>query len=571
MTNIPSTAVTTVHAPVTTPTTFAAPYNTAQTHLNVPSTTTTSSESIENAWTEHLSPAGVHYYYNSITKESTYDKPEALKKKGPTIQSASTTPVSTVAAVSAPAAVAAWAEYTDPNTGKKYYSNGVTTSWEKPTELSTVSSTSTKADTEPEELARKKKKVTKKESPYSNKEEAVAAFKGLLLAKDIAPSLKWHEVTKVCGSDPRWEDTEVALTTGERKQALAEYQTKRANELRTMERQERARAKEAFNKLLSSSLPAMEGFSASNSRFSDFRDSLSKDDRFHAVADESIRESLFLDFCEEQRKREERKKRNQRRDAQEAFVEFLREKNESGALTYASTWESFVASLDERDQKDSRFAVISERSDQDRQLFFADFVIELQTEEDHKRRRIREARERAELEQQKAYREHLAQLAEEGKLLPASRWRNVEELVSSHPSFAPVQAQGRDAPGDIFEEFANTWNSTYRSDRTFLSQLVYPSSKSDEIVKAETTYDEFTQALLHRASESGTPDVYAKTKEIIHLSDPVSSARLYFNELSMRARGVAGPAVFRKGSALRRRDSESSEDEGEIVEDGEML
>ena len=131
---------------------------------------------------------------------------------------------------------------------------------------------------------------------------------------------------------------EDALTVGERRQALAEYQTKRANELRNLERQEKNRAKEAFDQLLTDVISAVSGFSAWTSRFSDVRATLAKDDRFHAVADEETRESLFLDFCEEYRKRDERKKRNKKREAQDAFLSFLSEKEDSGGITFASTW-----------------------------------------------------------------------------------------------------------------------------------------------------------------------------------------------------------------------------------------
>lgn len=489
------------------------------------------------------------YYYNSLTAKSDYLKPEALKKRD------------------ASKLDSKWKEYTDSSSGRKYYSDGVTTTWEKPSELK-VTSVGTLDKDDDDEISPKKKKK-RKETEFGSKEEAIAAFKGLLLAKDISPTLKWHEVAKLCGSDSRWEACEDVLTPGERKQALAEYQTKRANELRTVERQERARAKDIFNQLLKSVLPTAKGFSPWNSKFEDVREFLAKDDRFHAVAEEGTRESLFLDFCEEYRKLGERKRKSKRRDSHEAFLAFLDEKAEDGVLSFASTWETFLGKLSEQDRADTRFVVSLERSDEDRQLYFADFVIELQAREDDKRRRIRDARQRAEQEQREAFLARLANLAAAGKLLPASRWRHVEELVVSDPTFAPVAAQDREGPREIFEEFADKWNLEYRRDRTFLSQLVYPAATTDALVKADTSFDEFSKALLERASE--TPEKYATTRAIINKRDPVSSAQLYYNELSMRARGVSGPAFIRRGSSLRRKDSESSEDEGEIVEEGELL
>ena len=284
-----------------------------------------SKEQIDKAWGEHTAPSGIKYYHNSVTKESTYTKPAAMFTQQPATESPKTS-------------VRPWKEYEDAATGKKYYSNGVATTWEKPAAFESEHEMATPPEqTEPAKKKRKKPEA-KKESEFNNRDEAIAAFKGLLLAKAIAPTLKWNEVAKICSSDSRWDACEDALSVGERRQALAEYQTKRANELKALERQERIRAKEAFGQLLAEVLPSVQGFSALSSRFSDVRISLSKDDRFYAVQEEETRESLFLDFCEEFRKREERKKRNRKRETHEAFNSFLNEREETGVLSFASTW-----------------------------------------------------------------------------------------------------------------------------------------------------------------------------------------------------------------------------------------
>jgi pre-mRNA-processing factor 40 len=283
-----------------------------------------SKQQTEDAWKEFTAPSGVKYYHNAITKESTYTKPEALAKNDPP----TTQP---------PQQERQWQEYEDASTGKKYYSDGASTTWKKPAGFQSPAEVAQPSE-ESEPPRTKKRSISKRETGFSSKDEAVAAFKGLLLAKGIAPTLKWNEVVKFCSSDSRWEACKDVLSVGERRQALAEYQTKRANELRNQERQEKIRAKDAFGQLLTDVLPSVSGFSAWSSRFAEIRSSLAKDDRFHAVAEEGTRESLFLDFCEEFRKRDERKKRSKKREAQEAFQSVLAEKEEAGDLTFASTW-----------------------------------------------------------------------------------------------------------------------------------------------------------------------------------------------------------------------------------------
>jgi hypothetical protein len=306
-----------------------------QAATTVPTPTTNfTNEQIDQAWKEYTSPFGVNYYHNTATGESTYTKPNVLAK-----QAAAATPPPTVSSKRS------WHEYEDAASGKTYYSDGVTTTWEKPAGFKSETEKTKVKEVQPEPQAKKKKAGPKIETVFNNREEAIAAFKGLLLAKGLAPTLKWHEVVKLCSSDSRWEACEDALTVGERRQALAEYQTKRANELRTLERQERIRAKEAFGKLLTETLPLVPSFSAWSSNFSDVRTALSKDDRFYAVEEEGTRESLFLDFCEEFRKREERKKRSKKRDAHDALLSFFKEREEGGSLSFASTWYAAMTSF----------------------------------------------------------------------------------------------------------------------------------------------------------------------------------------------------------------------------------
>jgi pre-mRNA-processing factor 40 len=214
-------------------------------------------------------------------------------------------------------------------------------------------------------------------------------------------------------------------------------------------------------------------------------------------------------------------------------------------------------------------------SDSDRQLYFADHVIELQAAEDEKRRRIRDARRRAEKAQRDAYREVIRIMAIEGAIIPSTRWRNVEDVITADPTFLPVQEQDHEAPREIFEDFVEDWNVLYRRDRSFLSHLVQSFSKKGTHVTPDTGYEVFTKKLLEAAAYS--PEVYADTRRVINREEPVSSARLHFNELVLRAKEDADEAAksFRsktgfKGQLRRGSTEDSSEDEGEIVEDGEV-
>eukprot|EP00535_Pseudo-nitzschia_heimii_P002093 CAMPEP_0197182504 /NCGR_PEP_ID=MMETSP1423-20130617/6431_1 /TAXON_ID=476441 /ORGANISM="Pseudo-nitzschia heimii, Strain UNC1101" /LENGTH=765 /DNA_ID=CAMNT_0042632935 /DNA_START=493 /DNA_END=2790 /DNA_ORIENTATION=+ len=547
--------------------------NASSTNLSTATVTASSDRKVEEAWKEYTAPGGLKYYYNEISKVSTYHKPDALKQDatlnrvGAAVTGSSSTNSSSKKRT--------WQEHQDVSTGRKYYSDGVKTTWEKPEDFvspdTIVANTSALVKREEQNLrensTRKKKKGSngdEKINVYSNKKEATTAFKGFLLAKGISPTMKWNEVLKVCESDPRWDSYDQILSLGERRQALAEYQTKRTNEIRNEQRQERIRAKEAFGQLLTDVLRSISGFSARTSRFEDVRNTLSKDDRFFAVEDESTRESLFLDFCDDFKKREERTKRNRKREAQESFVSFLQEREEGGTLTYASTWESFLISLSEEEKIDSRFVVSKSLSNSDRELHFADFVIGLQKVEDDKRRRIQDARRRAEKAQRDQYRELLCKMATDKIIFPYSRWREVEDFLVKEDSYKLVESQDRVAPREIFEVFVEEWDSLYRRERNFLLRLLRSPSRPDIVISAVTTFEDFKKIIAQESAYSS--DIQNEAFRIFNRREPVSTARLLFDELTVQTVDAK-----RHGSRRGSTNDDSSEDEGEIIEDGEVV
>ncbi len=528
----------------------------------VHTTTNTINNNNSSVWSEFTSPAGVKYYYNSVTKESTYEKPAGFVSP----QLASTNPQQATTISSQ------WQEYIDKATGKKYYSDGVITTWEKPASLTDptlpLSTDKASSSTSTSDPPSKRLKVSARpKSEFGSKEEAIAAFKGFLIAKDVPPTLKWGELTKLYSSDPRWMICEDALATGERKQALAEYQTKRANELRQLERQEKIRAREAFMELLTDSLPKLKSLSSWKTSFADIRDSLTRDDRFHAVADESTRESLFLDFCEEIRKRDERKMRDQRRQAKDSFIAFLSEKQKGGYLSFASTWNSFVASLDENDKNDERFGESIHRSDSERELYFAEFVHDLQAFEDDKRWRRRDVKRRSGDAERDTYEDFLCRLArDDEKLFPWSGWRDIEDEITVDSSYRALYELDSDAPKVVFEEFVSEWNHRYRKDQEVLAELLRPTSHTKLVVDRETSYDTFKNGILETAQRS--PGLLDEINSIISQAEPVSSAKVFLKETQLKS--GTGRSVIRRTGALRIGHYDSSEDEGEITEDTEI-
>ncbi|KAL7574481.1 hypothetical protein ACA910_015845 [Epithemia clementina (nom. ined.)] len=491
-----------------------------------------------------------------------------------------------------------WTEYIDSTTGKTYYSNGVTSQWTKPQSMVEAEQLTPKrgkqdgeddADSEPPRKMRKKNGENIPE--FASKESALEAFKKLLADRDVTPAQKWGEVVKLfsgSGESPIWEGCQKALTTGERKQALAEYQTKLANDLRAKERQERQRSKEAYLKLLSEILPtvssrhAASGSNKSYLSFQDVQGLLQKDDRYHAIENDATREALFVEFWEEYRKREERKKLHEKREEEDRFLDMLKELNEEGILTCAasstSNWDSFVVSLESSVRaKYSRFMASSSPSDtstttsattttcldrQERDFLFGRFLDDLQQAEEENHRRSQEDRRQIEMDQREFFMETLVRLARDGYILPNSSYSSVvDSVLSEESSFVELHQHDRDRPRELFEDFVNDWNELYRGDRLFLSDIVrraYEKMGRNIVSDNDESYEAFCQALLDEAS--GSANTHQRVYRIISEKSPVSSAQLYFNEMRQSRKSV-------QSQPQRGTEEDSSEDEGEIAEE----
>ena len=301
-----------------------------------------SQEPKSSAWSEHIAPSGVKYYYNSIAKESTYERPAELDG----VVEPSHKNVAIPATPSSTASVQrSWKEYKDPTTGKTYYSDGVTSTWVKPLELGGGSGT---VDSQVLEEGAKRQQRQQNEHfcSYATQEEAHEAFRSLLIDKQVGPTAKWAVVVKACSSDARWN---ACTTLGQRKQLLAEYQTKRAKEEKEEKRLAVLQARRDFREMLLQKLPPQlatgkggagsgGGSAALGTQYSDQRERLMADERFFGVEEESTRQELFYDYIEEMKKREERIKAAKKKAVKDNFLAFLQEKEEAGSLTYSATW-----------------------------------------------------------------------------------------------------------------------------------------------------------------------------------------------------------------------------------------
>jgi len=98
-----------------------------------------------------------------------------------------------------------------------------------------------------------------------------------------------------------------------------------------------------------------------------------------------------------------------------------------------------------------------------------------------------------------------------------------------------------------------------------LSRLLRPPGKPDVVISAGATFESFKKIITNESVYSS--EIQNETFRIVSRENPISSARLLFEELTAKTVDVKRCGGSRRGSAK----DDSSEDEGEIIEDGEVI
>jgi len=396
-----------------------------------------------------------------------------------------------------------WKIYKEAKSGKEYYSDGVTSTWEKPADFCDDSDKKSKS----EENSANGDSNHNDElfTSFGSKKEGKEVFVQLLREKGVGSSSKWQEVVKQCSNDYRWNACE---SKSERKQALAEFQGKCLKEDRERKRIEEKQARDNFHELLSE----IKGIDI-HSRFDDFVGELSSDSRWHEVAEESQREEYFYDYIDDLEKKGIRDKRWAQKLALDNFIALLKASN----VSCSSTWRSFYDSLDRKKREDPSIAAIS--SDHEKQRYFADYVADLRRSENEEKRKLR-LTESADIEE---FRNFLVELSKKRTITLSSSWDSTRDNLKSEDSYGKLEKHGKSLLKLTFEDHMKDLRYTYRRDRAFISHLV---SQNVSKLSKGMAYEEFRDFLLDASGKAFESDCQ---KVLNRLS--ISSAEICYEEL----------------------------------------
>jgi pre-mRNA-processing factor 40 len=462
------------------------------------------------AWTEHTHNDGRRYYYNRITKQSSWDKPECLKTESERLNTT------------------VWKEYKTAD-GRDYYFNPATKQsvWEMPAELKRLRGLDKEEQKEEEE---------KEEEPqWKTKQERRDAFKELLEEKIVKASAKWDEALKLIQDDYRFN---ALNTAGERKQVFTEYQAQRKKKDKEEEREKKKRAKDDF-------IEALQGWKdlKPSTRYKDVAEHF-VDEEWFPLIDEEERDELYQDFMDEQEKKQKEERRKQRKE----YVEKIKSMYDSlEKITVLSRWRDVQDAL--RDDETFRWLSKLEALTSWEEWVKDNEKSELDGKSKDKFRAERKKRD--------AFRELLRERVAAGKITMSTRWEDVVPAVKEDSRYKDLLGQPGSTAHDLFDDYLEELGDKYKEGRAKIKKMAKAKGLQ---VSATSTYDWFSSQLK---GEDGFQDIadehrrevfetlLAKAKEQAEDEEKnAKKSRKRFVELLQKTREVTAKTSYESAAKI---------------------
>uniref|UniRef100_A0A8C0ZHC3 Pre-mRNA-processing factor 40 homolog A n=1 Tax=Cyanistes caeruleus TaxID=156563 RepID=A0A8C0ZHC3_CYACU len=438
----------------------------------------------KSTWTEHKSPDGRTYYYNTETKQSTWEKPDDLKT--PAEQLLSKCP---------------WKEYKS-DSGKPYYYNSQTkeSRWAKPKELedlegkrvldlyfyqyvlinyiiyfnSTKISWGASAKKEDEEAQPVKKTYT-----WNTKEEAKQAFKELLKEKRVPSNASWEQAMKMIINDPRYS---ALAKLSEKKQAFNAYKVQTEKEEKEEARSKYKEAKESFQRFLENheKMTSTTRYKKAEQMFGEMEvwNAISERDRLEIYED-----VLFFLSKKEKEQAKQLRKRNW-----EALKNIL---DNMANVTYCTTWSEAQQYL----MDNPTFAEDEELQNMDKEdalICFEEHIRALEKEEEEEKQKSLLRERRRQRKNRESFQLFLDELHEHGQLHSMSSWMELYPAISSDIRFTSMLGQPGSTALDLFKFYVEDLKARYHDEKKIIKDIL---KDKGFVVEVNTSFEDFVTVI----------------------------------------------------------------------------
>ncbi|XP_055543926.1 pre-mRNA-processing factor 40 homolog A [Wyeomyia smithii] len=490
---------------------------------------------VVSEWTEHKAPDGRVYYYNSVSKQSLWEKPDELKSPAEKLLSQ-----------------CPWKEYKS-DQGKVYYHNVNTkeSQWVAPPEylelkekveaekvaaeaakaaaLKTVAPgaipmmippvvlpvmspalvatdsvpslsgvtpgsaensssaldqamAATLASIEvPEDPAPKKEEEEKpvvEEEPtveFKDKKEAIEAFKEFLREKNIPSSSSWEQCVKLVQKDPKFN---VFKKLQEKKQAFNAYKTQKQKDEKEEQRLKIKKSKEELEKFLMTSekMNASLKYYRCDEMFANL-------DVWKSVP-ELDRRDIYDDCIFNLAKREKEEARVLKKRNMRVLGELLEAMT---SVTYQTTWsEAQVMLLENTSFKNDVNLLGMDK--EDALIVFEEHIRTLEREEDEDKEREKKRVKRQQRKNRDQFLALLDGLHEEGKLTSMSLWVELYPIISADLRFSAMLGQIGSTPLDLFKFYVENLKARFHDEKKIIKEIL---KEKEFLVQSGTTFEDF--------------------------------------------------------------------------------
>uniref|UniRef100_A0A669PJD7 Pre-mRNA-processing factor 40 homolog A n=1 Tax=Phasianus colchicus TaxID=9054 RepID=A0A669PJD7_PHACC len=497
----------------------------------------------KSTWTEHKSPDGRTYYYNTETKQSTWEKPDDLKT--PAEQLLSKCP---------------WKEYKS-DSGKPYYYNSQTkeSRWAKPKELEdlegnvcdkdeqrrgwqriancamaklcyqsigvtnllalgSVSSTSpalfplypsffpayvagwvntlslhqaTLSSSQIHLLkslifiysASKKEgddaQPVKKTYTWNTKEEAKQAFKELLKEKRVPSNASWEQAMKMIINDPRYS---ALAKLSEKKQAFNAYKVQTEKEEKEEARSKYKEAKESFQRFLENHEKM-----TSTTRYKKAEQMFGEMEVWNAIS-ERDRLEIYEDVLFFLSKKEKEQAKQLRKRNWEALKNIL---DNMANVTYCTTWSEAQQYL----MDNPTFAEDEELQNMDKEdalICFEEHIRALEKEEEEEKQKSLLRERRRQRKNRESFQIFLDELHEHGQLHSMSSWMELYPTISSDIRFTNMLGQPGSTALDLFKFYVEDLKARYHDEKKIIKDIL---KDKGFVVEVNTSFEDFVTVI----------------------------------------------------------------------------
>ncbi|XP_013178528.1 PREDICTED: pre-mRNA-processing factor 40 homolog A isoform X2 [Papilio xuthus] len=490
--------------------------------LGAPAPDVTPLANQSSPWSEHKAPDGRTYYYNSVTKQSLWEKPDDLKTPAEKLLSS-----------------CVWKEYTT-DAGRVYYHNIDTkeSSWIIPTELQEIkdkiaaeeaAQAALNADIPPGEVPLPMSPATMQSNsgssaldeamaktlaaidpnlansipipeeikpeeivappqvngtdntdpnqdfPYKDRKEAIDAFKEMLRERNVPSNATWEQCVKIISKDPRYATFK---KLNEKKQAFNAYKTQKLKDEREEQRLKTKKNRENLEEFLLSCDRV-----TSLTKYYKCEEMFGNLEIWRCVPD-ADRRDIYADCIYTIAKREKEEAKALKKRNMKMLAQVLENMNE---ITYCSTWSEAQVLLLENSAFKNDVSLLG-MDKEDALIVFEQHIRNLEAEYLQEKEQIKKRTKRQQRKNRDNFLALLDNLHEEGKLTSMSLWVELYPVISADIRFSAMLGQSGSTPLDLFKFYVENLKARFHDEKKVIKEIL--KEKAFE-VKPDTTFEEF--------------------------------------------------------------------------------